>query len=115
MGDTHSGYEEFLDLVDGPLELDLGTVVCVLHGDQDVEVLVEVLPVGLTPVHLLLKHKNRRKKTLGLFECASQTHAFLLQRERRGETGFHFSSALAGILDRLQTPHKQTCTKLKVI
>lgn len=52
---THGGHEKFLDLVDGSLELDLGTVVRVLHRDQDVEVLAEVLPVGLPSVHLLLK------------------------------------------------------------
>lgn len=58
---THSGHQEFLDLVDGSLELDLGAVVRVLHGDQDVEVLAEVLPVGLTSVHLLLNKKKHQK------------------------------------------------------
>lgn len=59
--DTHSGHEKFLDLVDGPLEFDLGPVVCVLHRDQDVEVLAEVLPVGLPSVHLLLKQTHKEK------------------------------------------------------
>lgn len=51
---THSRHQQLLDLVDGPLQFDLGPVVRVLHRDQDVEVLAEVLPVGLPPVHLLL-------------------------------------------------------------
>lgn len=55
---THSGHQELLDLVDGPLQFDLGPVVRVLHRDQDVEVLAEVLPVGLPPVHLLLQNKS---------------------------------------------------------
>lgn len=77
MSDTHSGYEEFLDLVDGPLELDLGTVVRVLHCDQDVEVLVEVLPVGLTPVHLLLKHtKIGEKKRLVCLDAPHKLRPF---------------------------------------
>lgn len=81
MSDTHSGYEEFLDLVDGPLELDLGTVVRVLHCDQDVEVLVEVLPVGLTPVHLLLKHTKIGEKK-GWFVWMHLTNSGLFTAER---------------------------------
>lgn len=57
-GWTHSGHQQLLDLVDGPLQFDLGPVVRVLHRDQDVEVLAEVLPVGLPPVHLLLQNKS---------------------------------------------------------
>lgn len=56
---THSRHQQLLDLVDGPLEFDLGPVVRVLHRDQDVEVLAQVLPVGLPPVHLLLEDKKR--------------------------------------------------------
>lgn len=77
--DTHSGHEKFLDLVDGPLEFDLGPVVCVLHCDQDVEVLAEVLPVGLPSVHLLLKHKNIFE---ALFECSTQARSTAAAREQ---------------------------------
>lgn len=89
--DTHSGHEKFLDLVDGPLEFDLGAVVCVLHCDQDVEVLAEVLPVGLPSVHLLLKHTNslrKKKKKKLFFECTTHNlGAFATEREQ----DFHFS------------------------
>lgn len=108
MTDTHSGHEKFLDLVDGPLELDLGAVVRVFHCDQDVEVLVEVFPVGLPSVHLLLKRTNILK---AWFECSTQTPVLCC---RKG-TGFHFSSRLAQFLDCSQTAHKQTHIRLKVV
>lgn len=86
--DTHSGHEKFLDLVDGPLEFDLGAVVCVLHCDQDVEVLAEVLPVGLPSVHLLLKHTNSLRKKKLFFECTTHNLGpFATEREQ----DFHFS------------------------
>lgn len=101
--DTHSGHEKFLDLVDGPLEFDLGPVVRVLHRDQDVEVLTEVLPVGLPSVHLLLKNtqKHFKKRRLNAPQKLGPS-------PRREGTGFHFSSCLAQFLDRPQTAHKHT-------
>lgn len=86
---THSRYQQFLDLVDGPLELDLGPVVRVLHRDQDVEVLAEVLPVGLPSVHLLLETKRPEKR--GLFEMHR-----LASPEQTGGEELCFSSPLAG-------------------
>lgn len=102
--DTHSGHEKFLDLVDGPLEFDLGAVVCVLHCDQDVEVLAEVLPVGLPSVHLLLKHTNSLRKKRSSFLNAPHTTSVLLLR--RGNRIFTFLSSLALVLVRPQTTHK---------
>ena len=81
---THRRHQQLLDLVDGPLEFDLGPVVRVLHCDQDVEVLAEVLPVGLPPVHLLLGDRT------GLFEM----HGHACPVHTGGE-GLCFSSPLA--------------------
>lgn len=99
--DTHSGHQKFLDLVDGPLELDLGPVVCVLHCDQDMEVLAEVLPVGLPSVHLLLKHKkspflNAPHKLSSLLQTGKRVSLFLL--------------VWLSFLDQPQTTHKHTHT-----
>ncbi len=50
---THHS-EKFLDLLDGPLHLELGPVLAILHRDEHVQLVVQVLPVRLTAVLLLL-------------------------------------------------------------
>jgi hypothetical protein len=59
---THHS-EKFLDLLDGPLHLELGPVLAVLHRDEHVQLVVQVLPVRLTAILLLLIEEiNRLEK-----------------------------------------------------
>ncbi len=50
---THHS-EKFLDLLDGSLHLELGPVLAVLHRNEHVQLVVQVLPVRLTAILLLL-------------------------------------------------------------
>ena len=50
---THHS-EQLLDLLYGPLQLHIGSVLRILHSDEDVQLIVEVLPVGLAAVLVLL-------------------------------------------------------------
>jgi hypothetical protein len=55
---THDN-EQLLDFLDGTLHLHLRPVLGVLDRDQDVQLVVQVLPVGLAAVLLLLKNGKR--------------------------------------------------------
>ena len=52
---TYGGHEQFLDLVDGALQFDFGAVLRVLDGDEHVQLVVQVLPVGFAAILLLLE------------------------------------------------------------
>jgi hypothetical protein len=54
---THHS-EKFLDLLDGPLHLELGPVLAVLHRDEHVQLVVQVLPVRLTAILFLLPQRG---------------------------------------------------------
>jgi hypothetical protein len=55
--ETHHS-EKLLDLLDGPLHLELGPVLAVLHSDEHVQLVVQVLPVRLTAILLLLTQRG---------------------------------------------------------
>lgn len=57
---THRWNQQLVDLLHGSLEFDLGSVLSVLHRDEDVEVLVQMLPVGLPSILLLLERERGR-------------------------------------------------------
>lgn len=52
---TDRRHQELLHFLHGSSHLDLGPRLRVLHRDENVQVLVQVLPVGLPSVLLLLK------------------------------------------------------------
>lgn len=56
---THRRDQELLHLLHGSPHLDLGPRLRVLHRDENVQVLVQVLPVRLPSVLLLLKRRGK--------------------------------------------------------
>ena len=50
---TYSWNKKLLDFVDGSLELNLGSVFGVFNRDQNVQFVIQVLPVGFS-LHLVL-------------------------------------------------------------
>lgn len=55
---THSRNQQLVDFLHGSFEFDLGSILSVFHCDEDMKILVQVLPVRLPPV-LLLLHTDR--------------------------------------------------------
>ena len=55
---THRRYEQFLDLFNGLFQLDGRSVLGVFDCDKNVEIFVQVLPLGLTTHLLLLTHRQ---------------------------------------------------------
>lgn len=60
---THRRDKQFLDLLHGSLEFDLSAVLRVFHSDEDMQVFVQVFPVGLSSV-LLFLFKSKEKNCL---------------------------------------------------
>ncbi len=56
---THHS-EKFLDLLHSSLHLELGPVLAVLHRDEHVQLVVQVLPVRLAAILLLLIEEIHR-------------------------------------------------------
>lgn len=54
----HHGNEKLLDLLDGASELQGGTVLGVLHGEQHVQLVRQVFPIRLAPILLLLVNQH---------------------------------------------------------
>ena len=48
-------YKQAFDFIDSPGQLDFRPVLSVLNCEQDVEVICQVLPIGLASVCILLK------------------------------------------------------------
>lgn len=57
-GSTHGRHEQLVNLLHCTLELDLSPVLGVLHRDEHMEVLVQMLPVGFASVLFLLDRER---------------------------------------------------------
>lgn len=60
---THHGNQEFLHLLNSSLHLHGGSVFGVLHCDQNMQLIVQMLPVWLSSIQLLLQ-RNKRQQVL---------------------------------------------------
>lgn len=54
----HHGNEKLLDLLDGASELQGGTILSVVHGEQHMQFICQVFPIRLAPILLLLVNQH---------------------------------------------------------
>lgn len=57
---TYCRHQQLVDFLHGSFELDLSTILSIFYRDQDVQVFIQVFPVGLAAVLLLLGKKHGR-------------------------------------------------------
>lgn len=98
---TYGRNEQLLDLVDGPLELHFGPVLRVLDRDEHVQLVVQVLPVGLAAVLLLLR--TVRGKPLINWQRVNSNAGYLLLVPHRAPPTDH--DLAAGLLLQLFGSH----------
>ena len=58
---THSGHQQLVDFINGSFQFDLSSILRIFHRDEDVKILVQVLPVRLPSVLLLLHRQTDRQ------------------------------------------------------
>ena len=72
---THSRHQQLVDFVNGSFQFDLCSILRIFHCDEDVKILVQVLPVRLPSVLLLLHRQTGGQRVRDMEK--SHTHTFI--------------------------------------